>query len=46
MVNRYATIPFHLQNEIKQRGVTYLARCLPLITYVEVDGHVMTGQNP
>lgn len=46
VVNRDSIVPFHLQNEIKQRGATYSARRIPFTTHVEVDGRIITGQNP
>ena len=45
-VNRDSIVPFHLQNEIKQRGAIYSARRIPFTTHVEVDGRIITGQNP
>lgn len=46
LANRDTLLPFHLQNEIKKRGAHYSFRRLPFTPYVQVDGRLITGQNP
>lgn len=46
LANRDTLVPFHLQNEIKNRGAKYSFRRLPFTSYVQVDDRIVTGQNP
>lgn len=46
LAKRDTIIPFHLQNEIKQRGAIYRFGRVPFTSTLEVDGRIITGQNP
>ncbi|UZO79289.1 type 1 glutamine amidotransferase domain-containing protein [Aquimarina sp. ERC-38] len=40
------TIPFFLEDALKEKGGNYTSAALPFTTHVEVDGLLITGQNP
>ncbi|NAM82365.1 type 1 glutamine amidotransferase domain-containing protein, partial [Staphylococcus epidermidis] len=46
LANRKKLVPFMLEDELKKRGANYSKAKLPLRPYVEVDGRLVTGQNP
>ncbi len=39
-------VPFLLEDEMKVRGADFHSALLPLISHVEEDGNLITGQNP
>jgi putative intracellular protease/amidase len=39
-------VPFLLEDEMKASGADFHSALLPLISHVEQDGHLITGQNP
>lgn len=39
-------MPFLLETELKRNGARYRRNLIPFTTRVEVDGHLITGQNP
>lgn len=40
------TVPFLLQDAMKDAGADYHSALLPFVSHVEQDGHLLTGQNP
>jgi putative intracellular protease/amidase len=45
LVRKSKWVPYLLESELKQRGAEY-TKGLPGLTHVEVNGRVVTGQNP
>jgi putative intracellular protease/amidase len=39
-------MPYNAEAEIKRRGALYQKALLPFVSYVVVDGRLVTGQNP
>lgn len=39
-------VPFFLQDELVVKGAKYQKAVLPFVSYVVVDGRIVTGQNP
>lgn len=39
-------VPYNAEAEMKQRGALYEKAFLPFVSYVVVDGRLVTGQNP
>ncbi|MFE3753272.1 type 1 glutamine amidotransferase domain-containing protein [Nocardia tengchongensis] len=39
-------VPYNAEAEMKQRGALYEKAMLPFVSYVVVDGNLVTGQNP
>lgn len=39
-------VPFLLEDEMKAQGGDYHSALLPMLSHVERDGHLITGQNP
>ncbi|RJG47263.1 type 1 glutamine amidotransferase domain-containing protein [Mesorhizobium sp. DCY119] len=39
-------MPYNAEAEMKRRGANYHKALLPFVSYVEVDGRLVTGQNP
>ena len=39
-------VPFLLEDEMKARGADFHSALLPLLSHVEEDGNLITGQNP
>ncbi|MFG6468031.1 type 1 glutamine amidotransferase domain-containing protein [Roseateles sp. BYS87W] len=39
-------VPFLLEDEMKASGADFHSALLPMLSHVEQDGHVITGQNP
>lgn len=39
-------VPYMLETELKKQGANYKKAAIPLTSYVEVDGRLVTGQNP
>lgn len=39
-------VPFLLEDEMKKAGATFKSALIPLLSHVEVDGNLITGQNP
>ena len=39
-------VPYNAEQEVKKRGARYEKALLPFVSYVVVDGHLVTGQNP
>ena len=39
-------VPFLLEDEMKASGADFHSALLPLLSHVEQDGHLITGQNP
>lgn len=40
------TVPFLLEDEMKANGADFHAGLLPLVSHIERDGNLLTGQNP
>ena len=43
---RKNAVPFNLEQEMKNRKTKYTKAFIPLTSYVQVDGKLVTGQNP
>lgn len=43
---RYANIPYHLEDRLKDLEADYSKGIIPFLSHVEVDGLLITGQNP
>ncbi len=39
-------VPYNAEEEMKKRGATYTKGLIPFVSYVVVDGRLVTGQNP
>lgn len=39
-------VPYNIEDETKKRGARYEKALLPFVSYVVVDGRLVTGQNP
>jgi putative intracellular protease/amidase len=39
-------MPFLLEDELKKNGAHYKKNLIPFTSHVEVDGRLITGQNP
>lgn len=39
-------VPYNAEEEVKKRGALYRKAKLPFVSYVVVDGNLVTGQNP
>ncbi len=39
-------VPYNIEKLIKERGADYRKALLPFMPYVQVDGNLITGQNP
>ncbi|KAJ5608338.1 class I glutamine amidotransferase-like protein [Penicillium hordei] len=39
-------VPYNAEEEVKKRGAHYQSAKLPFVSYTEVDGNLVTGQNP
>ena len=46
LVMLHDVVPFLLENEMKDRGANFHSAFLPLMSHVERDGNLITGQNP
>ena len=46
LVFRADNIPYKLEDRLKELGGEYHSATLPFISYVEIDGLLITGQNP
>jgi putative intracellular protease/amidase len=43
---RKSAVPFNLEEKMKARNAKYSKAFIPLTSYVQVDGKLVTGQNP
>ncbi|HNP69308.1 MAG TPA: type 1 glutamine amidotransferase domain-containing protein [Aequorivita sp.] len=43
---RYANIPYHLEDRLKELGADYTKALLPFLSHTETAGLLVTGQNP
>lgn len=43
---RAPNIPFNLEDKLKERGAKYHKNLVPFLSHVEIDGLLITGQNP
>jgi putative intracellular protease/amidase len=43
---RYANIPYHLEDRLKEVGADYTKALIPFLSHTETDGLLITGQNP
>ncbi len=41
-----ALVPYNVEAEMRKRGALYEKAKLPFVSYVVVDGRLVTGQNP
>ncbi|MCB1395166.1 MAG: hypothetical protein KDJ98_04150 [Rhodobacteraceae bacterium] len=39
-------MPFHAEDEVKQRGARYDTALVPFVGHVDTDDRLITGQNP
>jgi putative intracellular protease/amidase len=39
-------VPYNLEQRLKERGMKYHKALIPLVGHTEVDGNLVTGQNP
>ena len=39
-------VPFNLEASLKERGSNYKKVLIPMTSHVEIDGNLITGQNP
>jgi putative intracellular protease/amidase len=39
-------VPFLLEDAMKEQGGDFHSALLPMLSHVERDGHLITGQNP
>lgn len=46
LANRKKEVPFNLEAGLKERGADYKKAFIPMTSKVEVDGNLITGQNP
>ncbi|WP_291584994.1 type 1 glutamine amidotransferase domain-containing protein [Bacteroides sp.] len=46
LARRKKEVPFNLEEALKERGADYRKALVPMTSKVEVDGHLITGQNP
>ncbi|MBE8723044.1 type 1 glutamine amidotransferase domain-containing protein [Sphingobacterium sp. Ka21] len=46
LVARKNNIPYELETALKAKGVEFSSATLPFAAHVEIDGDVITGQNP
>tara|TARA_R100001460_G_scaffold25967_4_gene52292 strand:+ start:8264 stop:8950 length:687 start_codon:yes stop_codon:yes gene_type:complete len=43
---RYANIPYHLEDRLKEVGADYTKALIPFLSHTETEGLLITGQNP
>ncbi len=43
---RQKDVPFNLEEQLAQRGANYNKNLIPMTSHVEIDGNLLTGQNP
>ncbi len=43
---RYDTVPYHLEDRLKELGADYHKGLVPMLSHIEQDGLLITGQNP
>lgn len=43
---RHNDVPFNLEETLEQRGAKYQKNLVPMTSHVEVEGNLLTGQNP
>lgn len=46
LVFKNDNIPYKLQTRLEELGADFHSALVPMISHVEVDGHLITGQNP
>ena len=46
MVLRAGNVPYLLQDELEAGGADFSSATIPYTSHVEVDGNLVTGQNP
>jgi putative intracellular protease/amidase len=43
---RKSTVPFNLEEKMIERGTKYSKAFIPLTSHIQIDGRLITGQNP
>ncbi|PTJ71286.1 type 1 glutamine amidotransferase domain-containing protein [Staphylococcus hyicus] len=46
LANRKKIVPFELESELKLKGANYAKSKVPMKGFIQVDGNLITGQNP
>ncbi|NJH66380.1 hypothetical protein GLV93_11920 [Staphylococcus agnetis] len=46
LANRKKIVPFELESELKLKGAQYTKSKVPMKGFIQVDGNLITGQNP
>lgn len=46
LARRKKDVPFNLEASLKERGSHYKEALIPMTSHVEIDGNLITGQNP
>lgn len=46
MVGRAGNVPYQLETRLKELGANLFSAMIPFISHVEIDGLLVTGQNP